>query len=153
MSRFWVFSFLVVIISPSGTSGKPVHGDFRSILQIDFTDAADLANNLEAKRSSYPNAHDPEGPNPTDPSSTCHFIQESQTESQLTCRLHFPRNKFNFNPFGLRFGKRQGSILPGERKQASQSSSSSKILQAQLKLELDRMMGQCGKTWRDDCYF
>ncbi|KAJ7329256.1 hypothetical protein JRQ81_015430 [Phrynocephalus forsythii] len=149
MIRFLIFSFLVVVIDPNGTSGKPVHGDFRSTLQVDFSDAADPFNDAQTKRSSYPSAPDPEAPNPSDPSSMCHFTQESESESQITCRLHFTRNKFNFNPFGLRFGKRQEGIWAGERKQAS--TKSSKILQALLKLELGRVMGQCGEARREDC--
>ncbi|XP_072326986.1 kisspeptin 2 [Scyliorhinus torazame] len=44
--------------------------------------------------------------------SMCYFLQESDLESQISCKLRFTRSKFNFNPFGLRFGKRDdaGSV-------------------------------------------
>ncbi|MGH0192509.1 UNVERIFIED_CONTAM: hypothetical protein FKN15_016756 [Acipenser sinensis] len=46
-----------------------------------------------------------------EPASLCYFIQESEIESQISCRLRFTRSKFNFNPFGLRYGKRdQGNM-------------------------------------------
>ncbi|KAH0617136.1 hypothetical protein JD844_028831 [Phrynosoma platyrhinos] len=149
MVRFFLLSFFVVIISQNGTFGKPVRGDFRSILQVDFSDATDVANDLQAKRNSYLNTRESEVLNPEDPSSLCYFIQESETESQIACRLRFTRSKFNFNPFGLRFGKRQGSTLAEERKLGSQSSS--KILQALVKPRLDQMISQCGETWGDEC--
>ncbi|CAH2247142.1 Hypothetical predicted protein [Pelobates cultripes] len=38
--------------------------------------------------------------------SNCYLVHEGQMESQISCRLRFTRSKFNFNPFGLRFGKR-----------------------------------------------
>uniref|UniRef100_A0A8C5MWI4 Kisspeptin 2 n=1 Tax=Leptobrachium leishanense TaxID=445787 RepID=A0A8C5MWI4_9ANUR len=41
--------------------------------------------------------------------SNCFFVHEAEMKSQISCRLRFARSKFNFNPFGLRFGKR-GSI-------------------------------------------
>ncbi|KAJ6666258.1 hypothetical protein lerEdw1_000530 [Lerista edwardsae] len=122
MIKLLLFSFLLAIIVPNGASGKPVHGDFRSILQVDFSDSADSASDFQAKRNSYHAVRISEMPNPVDPSSLCYFIQESATESHITCRLRFTRSKFNFNPFGLRFGKRQESTLAGDREFVSRSS-------------------------------
>uniref|UniRef100_G1KTI1 Kisspeptin 2 n=1 Tax=Anolis carolinensis TaxID=28377 RepID=G1KTI1_ANOCA len=149
MFRLLLLSFFVVILSPNGTFGKPVYGDFRSILQVAFSDAADPANDLQAKRNSYLNTRESEVLDSEDPSSLCYFIQESETESQISCRLRFTRSKFNFNPFGLRFGKRQGDTLADDGKLGSQGSR--KILQALLKPRLDQTHSQCGENWGDTC--
>ncbi|XP_066524481.1 kisspeptin 2 isoform X2 [Hoplias malabaricus] len=48
----------------------------------------------------------------------CFFLKEKDTESQVSCkhRLNL-RSKFNYNPFGLRFGKRGGrGRSAGERR-------------------------------------
>ncbi|XP_031753606.1 kisspeptin isoform X1 [Xenopus tropicalis] len=47
-------------------------------------------------------------------SNICYFIREGRLESQLSCHLRFTRSKFNFNPFGLRFGKRARGDANGE---------------------------------------
>uniref|UniRef100_A0A8D2LCJ1 Uncharacterized protein n=1 Tax=Varanus komodoensis TaxID=61221 RepID=A0A8D2LCJ1_VARKO len=135
-----------MILDPNGTFGKPVRGDFPSILQVDFSDPA---NDLQAKRNSYHTSQDSMAKIPTDPSTLCYFIQESETESQITCRLRFTRSKFNFNPFGLRFGKRQEGTSAGDRNLASWSSS--KILQALLKPRPARRADQCGDAWGEEC--
>lgn len=36
----------------------------------------------------------------------CFFLTEKDTESQISCKHRLTRSKFNSNPFGLRFGKR-----------------------------------------------
>ncbi|KAL6459567.1 hypothetical protein MHYP_G00313260 [Metynnis hypsauchen] len=45
--------------------------------------------------------------------SLCFFLREKDVESQVSCkhRLNL-RSKFNYNPFGLRFGKRGGRSKP-----------------------------------------
>uniref|UniRef100_A0A670KLU7 Kisspeptin 2 n=1 Tax=Podarcis muralis TaxID=64176 RepID=A0A670KLU7_PODMU len=151
MIRLLLLSFLLAVIGQNGTWGKPVHGDIRSILQVDFSDVADPANDFQAKRNSYHSARGPEVLNPSDPSSLCYLIQESDTESQISCRLRFTRSKFNFNPFGLRFGKRQGGVLDADTGKLGPQSSSSKMLQSLLKPKLDRMIELCGEMWGEDC--
>ncbi|OCT56141.1 hypothetical protein XELAEV_18001758mg, partial [Xenopus laevis] len=47
-------------------------------------------------------------------SNICYFIRQGRLESQLSCHLRFTRSKFNFNPFGLRFGKRETDVPPAE---------------------------------------
>ncbi|XP_061106680.1 kisspeptin 2 [Conger conger] len=42
----------------------------------------------------------------------CFFLKDSEIEGHISCRLRYSRSKFNRNPFGLRFGKREWSYLP-----------------------------------------
>uniref|UniRef100_A0ACB8FLP1 Uncharacterized protein n=1 Tax=Sphaerodactylus townsendi TaxID=933632 RepID=A0ACB8FLP1_9SAUR len=141
--------FFVVTVDQHVAFGKPLYGDFRSITQVDFSDSAEPANTLQAKRNSYHATQASEILSLADPSSLCFFIQDSDTESQITCRLRFTRSKFNFNPFGLRFGKRQEGIVGSDAELVSQTSG--KILQALLKLGPDRMVNPCGDSWAGNC--
>ncbi|KAM6984779.1 kisspeptin 2 [Aplochiton taeniatus] len=36
----------------------------------------------------------------------CLFLRENEDQQQLICNDRLTRSKFNYNPFGLRFGKR-----------------------------------------------
>ncbi|KAK9975937.1 hypothetical protein ABG768_021163 [Culter alburnus] len=45
-------------------------------------------------------------PNASDDASLCFFIQEKDESSKISCKHRLTRSKFNYNPFGLRFGKR-----------------------------------------------
>lgn len=45
-------------------------------------------------------------PNISDDSSLCLFIKEKDESSHISCKHRLTRSKFNYNPFGLRFGKR-----------------------------------------------
>ncbi|KAI7791614.1 kisspeptin2 [Triplophysa rosa] len=45
-------------------------------------------------------------PNISDDSSLCLFIKEKDETSHISCKHRLTRSKFNYNPFGLRFGKR-----------------------------------------------
>ncbi|KAL8222326.1 UNVERIFIED_CONTAM: hypothetical protein K2H54_075508 [Gekko kuhli] len=141
--------FLVVAADQNVALGKPLYGDIRSILQVDLSDSAEPANDLEAKRNPYQTARLSRVLNMANPSSLCYFIQESDTESQISCRLRFTRSKFNFNPFGLRFGKRQEGILASDTESVSQTSG--KGLRALLKLRPDGMMPRCGGPWAENC--
>lgn len=47
-----------------------------------------------------------EEPSASDDASLCFFIQEKDETSQISCKHRLARSKFNYNPFGLRFGKR-----------------------------------------------
>uniref|UniRef100_A0A4W3J8A0 Uncharacterized protein n=1 Tax=Callorhinchus milii TaxID=7868 RepID=A0A4W3J8A0_CALMI len=66
-----------------------------------------LLNDSGFPENSQPLARNAEAQKPAEQSSMCYFVQESELESQISCKLRFTRSKFNFNPFGLRFGKRQ----------------------------------------------
>nr|SMN23033.1 Kisspeptin 2 precursor [Anguilla anguilla] len=52
------------------------------------------------------------GPNYSDEADLCFFLKDSEIEGHISCRLRYSRSKFNRNPFGLRFGKREWSYLP-----------------------------------------
>ncbi|XP_072529991.1 kisspeptin 2 [Salminus brasiliensis] len=66
----------------------------------------------------YPTLEQRDAEDPED-ASLCFFLREKDAESPLSCkhRLNL-RSKFNYNPFGLRFGKRasersrRGRLLP-----------------------------------------
>ncbi|XP_056604684.1 kisspeptin 2 isoform X2 [Triplophysa dalaica] len=47
-----------------------------------------------------------EEPNVSDDSGLCLFIHEKDESSHISCKHRLTRSKFNYNPFGLRFGKR-----------------------------------------------
>ncbi|XP_077197082.1 uncharacterized protein LOC143839138 isoform X2 [Paroedura picta] len=140
----------VLTVHQNAAFGKPLYGDIRSVLQVDFSDLADPDNDLEAKRNSYQAARDSQVLKLSNPSSLCYFLQESDTESQISCRLRFTRSKFNFNPFGLRFGKRQEEgVLASDTESVSETSG--QILQALLKLRPERRGIQCGGPWAENC--
>ncbi|XP_059842888.1 kisspeptin 2 [Hypanus sabinus] len=91
----------VIVHCQNGYFGKPVSNDkFVSVDSI-----------YPARESEFPGnslvlARNLDGQNSSEQSSMCYFLQESDLESQISCKLRFQRSKFNFNPFGLRFGKR-----------------------------------------------
>uniref|UniRef100_A0A8D0HTK2 Uncharacterized protein n=1 Tax=Sphenodon punctatus TaxID=8508 RepID=A0A8D0HTK2_SPHPU len=144
MIRLLLCSFLEVIIYQNGTFGNPVYyKDFVSAQQVDFSDRP--AGNMQVKRNSYHVSQDADAPNSADHTSLCYFIQESRSQGQISCKLRFTRSKFNFNPFGLRFGKRQqDSGDPA-------SLSSSEVLPSLLKFRLNRMTARCGESGGQDC--
>ncbi|KAK1790299.1 hypothetical protein P4O66_014210 [Electrophorus voltai] len=43
---------------------------------------------------------------PSEDASLCFFLKEKDVESDVSCKPRLTRSKFNYNPFGLRFGKR-----------------------------------------------
>lgn len=45
-------------------------------------------------------------PSSSDDASLCYFFQEKDESSHISCKHRLTRSKFNYNPFGLRFGKR-----------------------------------------------
>ncbi|XP_043093084.1 kisspeptin 2 [Puntigrus tetrazona] len=45
-------------------------------------------------------------PSTSDDASLCFFFQEKDESSHISCKHRLTRSKFNYNPFGLRFGKR-----------------------------------------------
>ncbi|XP_034168880.2 kisspeptin 2 [Pangasianodon hypophthalmus] len=42
--------------------------------------------------------------------SICFLLKEKDSESHISCKHRLTRSKFNYNPFGLRFGKRDGRL-------------------------------------------
>nr|AZA15167.1 kisspeptin [Heteropneustes fossilis] len=49
----------------------------------------------------------------------CFLLKENDAESHISCKHRLTRSKFNYNPFGLRFGKRDERFKPersGSRK-------------------------------------
>ncbi|CAM2097635.1 unnamed protein product [Caretta caretta] len=149
MTRLLLFSFIMVIIYQNGTFGKPVYGDLASTQLVDFSDAEYPVSDTQAKRNSYQMSQDANSPNSAEQSSLCYFIQESKIESQISCRLRFTRSKFNFNPFGLRFGKRQQGSLASKRDPITLSSI--KKLPSLLKFKLNQMVPRCGDFGEQDC--
>ncbi len=45
-------------------------------------------------------------PSTSNDASLCFFFQEKDESSHISCKQRLTRSKFNYNPFGLRFGKR-----------------------------------------------
>ncbi|KTG01809.1 hypothetical protein cypCar_00044273 [Cyprinus carpio] len=45
-------------------------------------------------------------PSASDDASLCFFFQEKDESRHISCKHRLTRSKFNYNPFGLRFGKR-----------------------------------------------
>lgn len=43
----------------------------------------------------------------------CFLLKEKDSERHISCQHRLTRSKFNYNPFGLRFGKREGRLKPG----------------------------------------
>ncbi|XP_047018330.1 kisspeptin 2 isoform X2 [Ictalurus punctatus] len=42
----------------------------------------------------------------------CFLLKDQDSESHISCKHRLTRSKFNYNPFGLRFGKRDGRLKP-----------------------------------------
>lgn len=40
----------------------------------------------------------------------CFLLKEKDSERHISCKHRLTRSKFNYNPFGLRFGKRDGRL-------------------------------------------
>ncbi|XP_067860669.1 kisspeptin 2 [Heptranchias perlo] len=94
--------FVVVIVNcQNGYLGKPVSSE-----QFVSVDAMYPARKSQFPANSHALARNLDAQNSSEQSSMCYFMQESDLESQISCKLRFTRSKFNFNPFGLRFGKR-----------------------------------------------
>lgn len=63
-----------------------------------FTDSKQQYLSMERRQFDEPSA--------SDDASLCFFFQEKDESSHISCKHRLTRSKFNYNPFGLRFGKR-----------------------------------------------
>uniref|UniRef100_A0A671MVA0 Kisspeptin 2 n=1 Tax=Sinocyclocheilus anshuiensis TaxID=1608454 RepID=A0A671MVA0_9TELE len=54
-------------------------------------------------------------PSTSDDASLCFFFQGKHDSSHIFCKHRLPRSKFNYNPFGLRFGKRNEATTDTDR--------------------------------------
>nr|ALR73047.1 kisspeptin-2 [Acipenser schrenckii]AOW41583.1 KISS2 [Acipenser schrenckii] len=110
MSRL-VLLLATVVVCQYGTLGKAVYGDLLPDEHLEISDPLNPASrSMGPESSTLVKIRGVEAEHSAEPASLCYFIQESEIESQISCRLRFTRSKFNFNPFGLRYGKRdQGS--------------------------------------------
>uniref|UniRef100_A0A8C1LXZ1 Kisspeptin 2 n=2 Tax=Cyprinus carpio TaxID=7962 RepID=A0A8C1LXZ1_CYPCA len=54
-------------------------------------------------------------PSTSDDASLCFFIQEKDDSSHISCKHRLTRSKFNYNTFGLRFGKRNEATTDTDR--------------------------------------
>ncbi|XP_043569381.1 kisspeptin 2 isoform X2 [Chiloscyllium plagiosum] len=94
--------FVVVIVNCHNAHlGKPIFSE-----KFGSVDSMFPARQPQFSRNSPALARNLNSQNSPEQSSLCYFLQESDLESQISCKLRFTRSKFNFNPFGLRFGKR-----------------------------------------------
>ncbi|XP_072418358.1 kisspeptin 2 isoform X1 [Chiloscyllium punctatum] len=94
--------FVVVIVNCHNAHlGKPISSE-----KFGSVDSMFPARQPQFSRNSPALARNLNSQNSPEQSSLCYFLQESDLESQISCKLRFTRSKFNFNPFGLRFGKR-----------------------------------------------
>ncbi|XP_055508835.1 kisspeptin 2 isoform X1 [Leucoraja erinacea] len=96
-----LFFLAIIVHCQNGNFGKPVYND--KFVSPDFMYPAGQS---EYPRHSQILTRNIDGQKAPEQSSMCYFLQESDVESQISCKLRFTRSKFNFNPFGLRFGKR-----------------------------------------------
>ncbi|XP_069617959.1 axoneme-associated protein mst101(2)-like [Ranitomeya imitator] len=99
MSRFLVF---VVVSLALGHDGCSAGVDIARLPDVDFADS-----HFPVKRTSYQLIRSTDALSFSDHPNVCYFIQNGGEDGQISCRLRLARSKFNFNPFGLRFGKRQ----------------------------------------------
>ncbi|XP_036374366.1 kisspeptin 2 [Megalops cyprinoides] len=88
-----------------GTMGRSPHG-IPPAERTDISGSVHPERELDGVRGHSKETRDVKGPNSSDQPNLCFFLKDSEIES---CRLRFARNKFNINPFGLRFGKRDWS--------------------------------------------
>ncbi|XP_073505353.1 uncharacterized protein [Phyllobates terribilis] len=99
MSRFLVF---VVVSLALGHDGCSAGDDIARLSDVDFADS-----HFPVKRTSYQLIRSTDAVSFSDHPNVCYFIHDGGADGQISCRLRLTRSKFNFNPFGLRFGKRQ----------------------------------------------
>nr|DBA30248.1 TPA: hypothetical protein GDO54_006256 [Pyxicephalus adspersus] len=142
MGRLCVFVLITLAVYQDGCSGNRASAGME-----DLSDSEYPENELPMKRNNYPLVRSAESQNWADHPNICYFIHESQSEGQISCRLRFTRSKFNFNPFGLRFGKRDHSGVTAKR---IPEPSSGHFLHYLLKLK-DKQTPPCGLASAERC--
>ncbi|XP_077117526.1 uncharacterized protein LOC143774109 [Ranitomeya variabilis] len=128
MSRFLVF---VVVSLALGHDGCSAGVDIARLSDVDFADS-----HFPVKRTSYQLIRSTDALSFSDHPNVCYFIQNGGEDGQISCRLRLTRSKFNFNPFGLRFGKRQQNDV------TKRTDASSYIIPYLLQLK-DRLLPPC----------
>ncbi|KAM4037432.1 uncharacterized protein ACNLHF_016043 [Anomaloglossus baeobatrachus] len=128
MCRLLVFVVVSLALGHDGRSG--IDGVAR------LSDGDLIDRHFPMKRTSYQLIRSTDAVTLSDHPNVCYFIHDGDAEGQISCRLRFTRSKFNFNPFGLRFGKRQQN---GVRKRTEEISY---IIPYLLQLK-DRLLPPC----------
>ncbi|KAI5093940.1 kisspeptin 2 precursor [Silurus meridionalis] len=59
---------------------------------------------------SEPDREGPDERSTSEDDRICFLLKEKDSESHISCKHRLTRSKFNYNPFGLRFGKRDGRL-------------------------------------------
>nr|BAG80690.1 12-RF amide peptide [Aquarana catesbeiana] len=142
MDRLCVFVLITLVVYRDGFSGNRASASMEDPSNSDYPESE-----LPVKRNSYPLVRSAESQNWADHPNISYFIHESQSEGQISCRLRFTRSKFNFNPFGLRFGKRDHSSIATKR---FPETSSGHFLYYLLKLK-DKQIPACGLASAEQC--
>ncbi|XP_018415520.1 PREDICTED: uncharacterized protein LOC108789880 [Nanorana parkeri] len=142
MGRICVFVLITLVVYRDGCSGNRASARMEDHSEFDYPESE-----LPVKRNPYPLVRSAESQNWADHPNICYFIHESQSEGQISCRLRFTRSKFNFNPFGLRFGKRDHSGVVAKR---FPETSSGHFLHDLLKLN-DKQTPPCGLASAERC--
>ncbi|KAM3909988.1 uncharacterized protein RB166_021424 [Leptodactylus fuscus] len=104
MNRFLVFVVITMVLSHDGCFGNEGIAKLQDLSGGDYTDIE-----IPVKRTSYQLIRSTDAVTLADHANVCYFIHEGGADGHISCRLRFTRSKFNFNPFGLRFGKREES--------------------------------------------
>ncbi|KAI4902714.1 hypothetical protein NFI96_027957 [Prochilodus magdalenae] len=98
--------FISAMTAQQATSRAPTSD---ALLSERVSSPGDLA---LARLTGHPAVEQREADEPGDPS-LCFFSREKDVGRQLSCKHRLDlRSKFNYNPFGLRFGKRGGRAEP-----------------------------------------
>ncbi|KAJ1164906.1 hypothetical protein NDU88_005338 [Pleurodeles waltl] len=145
MTRLLLFFFVGVVLYQNGTFGKAVYGDPPPTEVQEYSDTDYPDGKTESKRASDQVIRNADSPNSSEHASLCYFVQESEIESQISCRLRFTRSKFNFNPFGLRFGKRE----PGSPVSKRDPTPVSRIILPYLLALKEGRRSKCGHPGND----
>ncbi|XP_067111066.1 kisspeptin 2 [Osmerus mordax] len=89
-------------IRQHGTLGVSLNGFGTS----EWTDTPGLSLPARVRGSSVVTKRELEGLNLPDNQNLGYLLKEKEDERQIICQNRLTRSKFNCNPFGLRFGKR-----------------------------------------------
>uniref|UniRef100_A0A3B3S251 Kisspeptin 2 n=1 Tax=Paramormyrops kingsleyae TaxID=1676925 RepID=A0A3B3S251_9TELE len=105
--RTFALILAIAAFFQQGTMGKSSN----EFVPVEPMDNSDYLESLQKDLSGVTLREAP-GSDAADQKSLCYVVKENEAERQITCGLRLPRSSFNFNPFGLRFGKRARGDAP-----------------------------------------
>ncbi|KAM4678024.1 uncharacterized protein O3C94_010032 isoform 1-T2 [Discoglossus pictus] len=145
MTSLLLILLITLAFYQNGTFGTLFDGSQGSTGLENLSDADYPDSEIQVKRNPYPVARNADITNWPEHPNMCYFVHEGQSEGQISCRLRFTRSKFNFNPFGLRFGKRENAI-----KKRTPIPVPGNLLAYLLHLK-DKQMALCDEESGEDC--